>query len=206
MQTLILQLYCYTGEDDTVPDRFNLNAKNLQDWEKKFHSYYQWVWCFLFFQAFLFFIPHWIWKTWEGGRLKTLVADLNTHVLDPAKKAEHKAAILEYFSPSKEGNWYHNLYAYKYAFCELLNFINILTQVFLIDAYLDNEFSNYGTSILSVSQSRSYYRNDKMNQVFPLMTMCQVSIFGFAGNLVPHDALCVLPINILNEKIYIFTW
>ena len=134
------------------------------------------------------------------------MADLNTIVIDDDKKSAHKAAILQYFSPSEDGSAHHNTYAYKYAFCELLNFINILTQVFLIDAYLDNEFSEYGVKIFSLTQSRPYYRNDHMMQVFPIITMCQIPIFGFNGELVHHGALCVLPINILNEKIYVFIW
>jgi hypothetical protein len=28
----------------------------------------------------------------------------------------------------------------------------------------------------------------------------------FTGNIQPHDALCILPLNILNEKIFIFLW
>jgi hypothetical protein len=191
----------------TDKDPYNLNARNLEEWEKQFHNYYQWVWCFLFFQALLFYLPHWIWKTWEGGRLKTLVADLNTHVIAPDVKSGYKAAILEYLTPPEEGGTRgHNIYAYQYAFCELLNFVNILTQIFLIDAFLGYEFSTYGSEVLKISESKPFTRHDAMNRVFPIVTMCQIKIFGFAGSLNDHDALCVLPINILNEKIYIFIW
>ena len=30
--------------------------------------------------------------------------------------------------------------------------------------------------------------------------------YGISGTVETHDALCVLPLNILNEKIYIFLW
>lgn len=39
-------------------------------------KYYQWV-CIVFcFQALLFYIPRYLWKTWEGGLLRTLIKDL----------------------------------------------------------------------------------------------------------------------------------
>lgn len=39
-------------------------------------KYYQWV-CIVFcFQALLFYIPRYLWKNWEGGRLRLLVKDL----------------------------------------------------------------------------------------------------------------------------------
>lgn len=39
-------------------------------------KYYQWV-CIVFcFQALLFYTPRYLWKTWEGGRLRLLAKDL----------------------------------------------------------------------------------------------------------------------------------
>jgi len=36
------------------------------------YKYYQWVAFMLFFQAMLFYAPRYIWKAWEGDRLKLL--------------------------------------------------------------------------------------------------------------------------------------
>ena len=38
------------------------------------------------------------------------------------------------------------------------------------------------------------------------MTKCTFHKFGSSGDLEKHDALCILPLNIFNEKIYIFLW
>ena len=38
------------------------------------------------------------------------------------------------------------------------------------------------------------------------MTKCTFHKFGTSGNIEKHDALCILPLNIVNEKIYIFIW
>jgi hypothetical protein len=45
-----------------------------------------------------------------------------------------------------------------------------------------------------------------MIYVFPRMTKCTFHKFGTSGNIEKHDALCILPLNIVNEKIYIFIW
>ena len=38
------------------------------------------------------------------------------------------------------------------------------------------------------------------------MTKCTFHKYGFSGVIERHDALCLLPINILNEKIYLVLW
>ena len=38
------------------------------------------------------------------------------------------------------------------------------------------------------------------------LTKCTFHKFGSSGELEKHDALCILPLNIFNEKIYIFLW
>ena len=49
-------------------------------------------------------------------------------------------------------------------------------------------------------------RLDPMIYVFPRMTKCTFHKFGASGEVEKHDALCILPLNIVNEKIYIFLW
>lgn len=47
---------------------------------------------------------------------------------------------------------------------------------------------------------------DPMDKVFPKVAKCQFSKYGPSGSVQNHDALCVLPLNIINEKIYIFIY
>ena len=42
-----------------------------------------------------------------------------------------------------------------------------------------------------------------MIYVFPRMTKCTFHKFGTSGNIEKHDALCILPLNIVNEKVKI---
>jgi hypothetical protein len=43
-------------------------------------------------------------------------------------------------------------------------------------------------------------------KVFPRLTKCTFHRYGSSGDVQKHDAMCILPINIVNEKIYIFLW
>ena len=45
-------------------------------------------------------------------------------------------------------------------------------------------------------------RIDPMSRIFPKMTKCIFHKYGGSGTIQRFDALCVLSMNILNEKIY----
>lgn len=44
-------------------------------------------------------------------------------------------------------------------------------------------------------------RVDPMVRVFPRVAKCHFHKFGSSGNVETHDAVCVLPLNIINEKV-----
>lgn len=119
-------------------------------------KYYQWV-CILFcFQALLFYIPRYLWKTWEGGRLRLLIKDLGMEIqfkffkfiilltlifkflhcslqiggplISNSWNADNKERLILYMI---SGRYSHNAYALRYAFCELLNFLNVVRTLIL---------------------------------------------------------------------------
>lgn len=76
----------------------------------------------------------------------------------------------------------------------------------LINSFLGGEFFTYGIDVLKFSQMDQENRNDPMITVFPRMTKCTFKKFGPSGTIESRDSFCVLALNILNEKIYIFLW
>ena len=68
------------------------------------------------------------------------------------------------------------------------------------------EFSRYGSDLLAISELPPEEREDPMSRVFPKMTKCSFHKFGPSGTVEKFDGLCVLPLNIINEKIYLFLW
>ena len=88
----------------------------------------------------------------------------------------------------------------------MLNFVNVIGQIFFIDTFLDGEFSTYGMRVFEYSGLEFEDRPDPMAVVFPKVTKCTFHKYGPSGTVQLHDGLCVLPTNIINEKIYIFLW
>ena len=60
--------------------------------------------------------------------------------------------------------------------------------------------------MLSVTAGNPEDRADPMNVVFPKMTKCTFHKYGPSGTITRHDGLCILALNIINEKIYVFLW
>lgn len=183
------------------------NGADLSDHaDIKYHKYYQWVCLVLFLQALFFYVPRWLWKAWEGGRLRALVQSLECHVvLEPEAKGAKKDLLAKYLLANLGSqDWY----AWKYLICEILALVNVVCQLFFIDRFLDGEFLSFGLEVIRfVTYDGDYEdRLDPMVRVFPRVAKCHFHKFGSSGNVETHDAVCVLPLNIVNEKIYVFLW
>ena len=81
----------------------------------RYHKYYQWICFTLFFQAILFYVPRYLWKTWENGRIKMLVQEMNVPILDQETKKDRIRLIIDYFTGNRMN---HQLYTLKFFFCE----------------------------------------------------------------------------------------
>lgn len=207
----VLNTYCWIHSTFTLvePTQSNRNGgypglgTTTQDKEKKLYRYYQWVCFCLFFQAILFYTPRWMWKSWEGGKIHALMMDLDVGVCSEIEKKQKKKLMIDYLW---ENLRYNNWYAYKYFFCEVLALINVVGQMFLMDKFFDGAFLTYGLRVIEFLNSDDEDRADPMVEIFPRMTKCTFRKFGVSGDLEKHDSLCILPLNVVNEKIYIFLW
>jgi hypothetical protein len=171
--------------------------------EVKYHKYYKWVCFVLFFQAILFYTPRYLWKMWEGGRISMLVGDLNCAIVKEDGKPDRKKPLAEYFVSNLHT---HNVYAMHFFICEALNLINVVGQFYFMDYFLDGHFSTYGSDVIRFAQMETEDRVDPMSRVFPKVTKCTFHSYGPSGSVQVYDGLCILPLNGLNEKIFVFLW
>ena len=132
-----------------------------------------------------------------------LVMELNCPIVEDGAKSDRKKLLVEYLTCNMHN---HTMYALKFFFCEVLNFVNVVGQIFFINYFLDYEFTTYGVRVFEFSQSASENRTDPMALVFPKVTKCTFNTFGASGSVQIHDAICVLPLNIVNEKVYVVLW
>lgn len=212
----VMDTYCWIHSTFSVPNKVAgreghdiahagvAPPSSLEEGEEiRYHKYYQWVCFTLFFQAILFYIPRYLWKTWEGGKVKMLVQDMNVPIVDADTKKDRIKLLVDYFTINRNN---HEWYALRFFLCELLNLVNIIGQIYFMDFFLGGEFTTYGTDVLKVTEMEPEYREDPMARVFPKVTKCTFHKFGPSGTVEKFDGLCVLPLNIINEKIYVFLW
>ena len=70
-----------------------------------------------------------------------------------------------------------------------------------MDRFFDGAFLTFGLEVMSFAEQDQEDRLDPLIYVFPRMTKCTFHKFGTSGEVEKHDALCLLPLNIVNEKV-----
>lgn len=73
----------------------------------------------------MFYIPHWIWKNWEEGKIRIITEGMRGAIVGATKEQrEHREMrLVQYLYESLH---MHNSYAFGYFLCEALNFINVV--------------------------------------------------------------------------------
>ena len=214
----VINTYCWIQHTFTLPSRNTGNNELTQAYpgvrpeeahaERRIHSYYQWVPFVLFLQGVLFYLPHWLWKQWEDGKVRNMTEGSRGFNIAsaPAAVEDRKSRcgpLSHYIQETLDTN---GRLAWSYATCELLNLVNVVGNIFFIDRFLNGAFLSYGLKVIQYSEWDQEDRDDVMIQVFPRMTKCTFYRYGSSGTIMKHDALCVLAWNIINEKVYIFLW
>jgi len=193
-ETLIGNHVSQTGVGPYNPDKDDVSVK----------AYYQWVPFMLFLQALMFYLPHIIYEMAEGKKVRRIMGSLHLFVLDREKRKSAECDLSNYYV---ETMGIHDGWSLQVLLAHCVYLINVVGQMFFTDAFLGNEFSKYGlASAISQLDLEPSDRIDPMSEVFPRVTKCTLHKYGPSGGIQRHDIQCVLPINIINEKIYVFLW
>ncbi|UYV64911.1 Inx2 [Cordylochernes scorpioides] len=209
----VLDNFCWTQGTFSLANAFNKTMgievpypgidKYTPGEVRIYHHYYQWVCFYLFFLGCAFYATGYLWKNFEGGLVNALVGNLEKHTLTDAQRQEGAKRIADYYR-MHAGD--HKIYAAKFIFCEILNFIVSILLVALTDKFLNYEFSDYGLKMLLVPYKDHPFRHDPMIQIFPRLAKCTFHRYGASGDVQRHDSMCTLPLNIINEKIFLAAW
>ncbi|PSN42550.1 Innexin inx3 [Blattella germanica] len=187
----VLNTYCFVTSTYTVVGPSGVR--------KRRHAYYQWVPFVLLLQALLFAAPNAAWINWEGGLVRGSVAGLRDDVRGTDK--EKLRTLARYFVARLHT---FRIWAAGFYVCELLNLLNVVGNIYLTDALLGGNFFQYGIHMslygLKVLDSPS------TDAIFPKVTKCLFQKYGPSGTIQTHDALCVMALNIVNEKIFTALW
>lgn len=176
------------------------------------HTYYQWVPLVMAITAIAFYVPRFLWKITEGGFMQAVCKEKRFE--DPEEKITRAKCLRQYFLNSKRRN---RKYTFNFVFCEVLNLFNVVAQWFATNSFLNGAFYLYGHEIFHYFEKTSPWRLqtpsegedehiDPTEAVFPKVTACTFNKHGPSGDIQRIHGLCVLPLNVLNEKIYYLLW
>lgn len=176
------------------------------------HTYYQWVPFVLFIQALMFYGPRKLWKHMENGRLITIVHAMRTgKLVGEEERTINNIKIESDKSRSQKVEWFCKMYlsmerfrvsrdwAIMLVVCEFLNAANVILQMWMTDAFFRGNFRNLGIHWWNDN-------GDALDEVFPKVTKCTFHKYGPSGSIQTHDTICIMSLNIVNEKIYVLLW
>lgn len=179
----------------------------------------------------MFYIPCIIWRLLNGqsginvDRIVSLASDAQyespevrirtikyvvRHIdrcLDNQRETRHRTCVkLRHILSAKLsilcGMRYGNYLVSVYFFMKILYISNAIGQLFMLNAFLSTDYNFYGFQVLGDLIAGTEWTASRR---FPRVTMCDFEIRQMT-NSHRYTVQCVLPINLFNEKIYIFLW
>ncbi|XP_061165296.1 innexin unc-9-like isoform X1 [Saccostrea echinata] len=196
-------------------------------------TYYQWVPLILLLMAFLFKMPRNIWKyfayTHSGIGLKKMIDLVKTTQNDTPEEREkklnsvakfidlwmsktahhragcfpsHRSKVATYFGIGV-GRHYGNYLVFLCLFTKCLFLLNAVGQLFFLNEFLGSDkFYIYGYEVVhSILTENDWTRTHR----FPRVTLCDFDLRQMT-NVQRWTLQCVLPVNLYNEKFFIFLW
>ncbi|GFY73354.1 innexin shaking-B [Trichonephila inaurata madagascariensis] len=101
-------------------------------------------------------------------------------------------------------------------FCEFLALINVGAQFLILDRFFGGYFMTYGVDVINYALSPEVYTvyenatldapNNPMVMLFPRVTKCILRMYGKTSQIEVFDILCIMTLNIINEKFFLFLW
>ena len=183
-----------------------------------FEGYYQWVPILLLLMALGFYAPRLFWRSMNnhsGINIQTLIKESQSSKEDHTKMV---STMLDYYCKKFKSRSekfpinFQSCYRRKknrgnylvsiYFLTRLMYLINSILQLFLLNALLGHR-GNAWLLDINIIKSIFLYGNPLFDSpYFPRVTLCDVPIREIA-EIHRYTVQCALPINMLNEKIFI---
>ncbi|KAF0303282.1 Innexin inx2 [Amphibalanus amphitrite] len=166
------------------------------------HSYYQWVPFMFCLQALAFYLPYALWKHSTGSVLRDCLAFQVDQPDTTMHASSTKLMSFAGYLSARMGKVNQSIVK-TFFFVELACLLNVIGNLFLIDLFLGVDFGRYCVSRAAALLTGTPPEPDL---VFPPLAKCTFAKFGASGTLERVDAVCVLPHNVFNEKLFVFVW
>jgi len=170
------------------------------------HQYYQWVALFIIVQAGFFYIPKYLWSSWENGKISSLVSGLDkasivqgTHEKKFSTDSETGQKLKQVVQAFEDTKGQHDFWAWKFYVCEILLLVNLIFQYFITSKFLQGE-DHFRKVALQGWNTQEHV------SVLPITGLCYVQSGGLGGLTNDDAPLCVLPLNMINQKYFSFLY
>ncbi|TPP58381.1 Innexin [Fasciola gigantica] len=199
-------------------------------------NYYQWIPFMLGLQGMMFYIPRIMWQMICSHRTGTDLEHLVTVANQAAQSGpDERKKLVSHVASSMEAMFYqHREYrtgkctnikqrvykvcgllvvskrlgtwlAFSYFIIKLCYLANSVGQLYMMQRFLgfNETMGNFGAQLASYMLEG---RNWEQTRIFPRISFCYLADIRQLGSVNRYVAQCVLPVNMLNEKLYIFLW
>ncbi|VDO75734.1 unnamed protein product [Schistosoma curassoni] len=170
-----------------------------------FSDYYQWVSLVLALQAILCYLPRLIWEAITFNRVGTNLGFLLESAREASKETGKERSNRVQFIANVMDTLLGTALVTYYMIIKSFYLLNAVGQLLLMERFLGvrGEYRLFGLSILSDLIMGRHWNE---TSVFPRVGFCRVPIKLTSTPIPMVTVQCTLPVNMLNEKIYVFLW
>jgi len=214
----VLESYCWMYSTWNIPPQYKgacsagmeMSGVSLEEWNEHrtsivYNSYYQWVPIYLIFLAVLFYLPRLCWLMMEGGLMKFFGKGTTTRFIEDEE--EKKEILVNFFSKNIHNKY--NVYFFGFIGCELLNLLIVLVQFAMTNTFLHYRFLGYGPKVFNyyrMPEEEQREHKNPMCDTFPRIASCNYWRWGSGGRQENINAICVLALNMINDKVFLILW
>ena len=172
-----------------------------------YHNYYQYMPVVLLLLAGLCMLPHLIWRFCEGGLMVKLVPTMDKKlaidILHWEEVRLYSKDLANYFRRNIN-SLHHHHYGQCNQITEAMCFLNIISIIFILQWFLKT-FLQYLPHLV-LHHLVSPLPVPPEERLFPLLTKCSILNTGPSGSSQTQDALCLLSVNLINQKVFLLIW
>jgi len=214
----VLNSYCWMYSTWNIPPNYkgacsggkDFDSISHEEWTSHqtsivYNSYYQWVPLYLIILAFLFYLPRMCWLIMEGGLMEFFGKGTTTRFVEDQE--EKKDILVDFFRKNVQNKY--NIYFFGFMGMEVFNWLIVLIQFGLTNVFLHHRFAWYGPNVLfyyRLPEEEQREMKNPMCDTFPRIASCDYWRWGSGGRQENINAICVLGLNMINDKVFLILW
>jgi len=181
---------------------------SITDKEKLiYHNYYQFMPVVLLFLAGVCMTPRIIWRYWEGGLMAKLVPikddKVDVNIVSWVKAKSYGKNLSNYFVRNLHSRQ-HMRYGWFNLVAEVMCLLSVLLVIVVLQCifktflqYFPLYVFHHFVAPLPISPEE---------RLFPTQSKCTIHNFGPSGTIQTQDTLCILTVNLINQKLFLVIW